>query len=200
MSAGTKKKMLEIKRSKFSEIWLIPFAGVFVAIYISDFLNADLSLATSMNNDWGAPWGTLGYWGFFLVMLSVLSLSVKRLFSNDPVITMDTNEIKFYVPTKDSIFRSYKLKVDLTLQWKEIEKIQLGYASDHFEGGKTEHLVITPFNEEVAKKYNDIEDHKDVWPGVSWKITKRIGIEIKGLELKPKEILVQAKKFLAENS
>ena len=192
--------MLEIKRSKFSEIWLIPFAGVFVAAYIFDFLNADLSLATSLNNRWGAPWGTLGYWGFFLLMLFSLYVSVKTLFSNDPVITMDANEIKFYVPIKDSFIRSSKLEVDLTLQWKEIEKIQLGYATDHFEGGKTVHLVITPFNEEVAKKYNDIEDHEDVWPGVSWKITKRIGIEIKGLELKPKEILVQAKKFLAENS
>ena len=200
MSAGTKKKMLEIKRSKFSEIWMIPVTGVFVAMYIFDFLTLDFSLATIMNNRFGALWGTLGYWGFFLLMLNGLYLSVKKLFSNDPVITMDTNEIKFYVPTKESFLRSSKLEVDLTLQWKEIEKIQLGYTTDHFEGGKTEHLVITPFNEEVAKKYNDIEGHENVLPGVSWKITKRIGIEIKGLALKPKEILVQAKKFLAENS
>ena len=43
MSAGTKKKMLEIKRSKFTEIWLIPFAGVFVALYISDCLKKPIS-------------------------------------------------------------------------------------------------------------------------------------------------------------
>ena len=193
--------MLEIKRSILSAVGIALIAGIFLAGYIFDFFfTDDFSMIGEFNEELGPLFGPLLYWAFFLAILGSLFVFVKLLISNDPVITMDTNEIKFYVPTKDSIFRSYKLKVDLTLQWKEIEKIQLGYASDHFEGGKTEHLVITPFNEEVAKKYNEIEDHKDVWPGVSWKITKRIGIEIKGLELKPKEILVQAKKFLAENS
>jgi hypothetical protein len=36
--------------------------------------------------------------------------------------------------------------------------------------------------------------------GMSYDMNKRVGIPLKGLKLKPKEILVQAKKFLAENS
>ena len=55
---------------------------------------------------------------------------------------------------------------------------------------------------EVAKKYNSLNIKSDEFMslGMSYDMNKRVGIPLKGLKLKPKEILVQAKKFLAENS
>ena len=54
----------------------------------------------------------------------------------------------------------------------------------------------------AAKKYNRVnkkaEEHIPI--SLSWATKKRIGIAVDGLSLKSKEILVQAKRFLAENS
>ena len=109
---------------------------------------------------------------------------------------MDTNEIKFHAPIKGFSSKSF------TMQWKEIESIQRGYQNVPFSGEKIEYLVITPFNEEAAKKYNSLNVKSDEFMslGMSYDMNKRVGIPLKGLKLKPKEILVLAKKFLAENS
>ncbi len=194
MSAGTKKKMFEIKRSKLSWAFIILFIGIFLAVYIWDFTDDSFALADGMNEELGLPFGVLLYWAFFLMLLIGLYFGGKQLISNDPVITFDTNEIKFHSP----LLKKY----NLTLQWKEIEKIQLGYQNVPYGGAKQPYLVITPSNEEAAKKYNSyrIKEEQFISSGVSWDMKKRIGIHINGLQLKPKEILVHAKKFLTENS
>ena len=188
--------MLEIKRSILSTIVVLLSIGLFLALYIFDFTSDSFALADGMNEELGSPFGALLYWAFFLMLLIGLYLGGKQLISNDPVITFDTNEIKFHSP--------FLKKLNLTLQWKEIEKIQLGHQNTplNYGEGKQPHLVITPFNEEVAKKYNSdsIKSDKFMSLGMSWDMKKRIGIHIKGLELKPKEILAHAKKFLTENS
>tara|TARA_B100000287_G_scaffold426984_1_gene475820 strand:- start:669 stop:1229 length:561 start_codon:yes stop_codon:yes gene_type:complete len=186
--------MFEIKRSKLSWAFVILFIGIFLAVYIWDFTDDSFALADGMNEELGSPFGVLLYWAFFLMLLIGLYLGGKQLISNDPVITFDTNEIKFHSPLLK--------KHNLTLQWKEIEKIQLGYQNVPYGGGKQQYLVITPFNEEAAKKYNSyrIKEEQFISSGVSWDMKKRIGIHINGLQLKPKEILVHAKKFLTENS
>ena len=86
------------------------------------------------------------------------------------------------------------------MQWKEIESIQLGHQIT--VGGKFVYLVITPIDQNKAKKYNSLNIKSDEFMslGMSYDMNKRVGIPLKGLKLKPKEILVQAKKFLAENS
>ena len=188
--------MLEIKRSILTTIVLLLGIGLFLALYIFDFTSDSFALADGMNEELGSPFGALLYWAFFLMLLTGLYFTGKQLISNDPVITFDTNEIKFHSP--------FLKKLNLTLQWKEIEKIQLGHqnAPLNYGGGKQPYLVITPFNEEVAKKYNSdsIKSEEFMSLGMSWDMKKRIGIHIKGLELKPKEILAHAKKFLTENS
>ena len=186
--------MFEIKRSILSTIVLLLSIGLFLALYIFDFTSDSFALADGMNEELGSPFGALLYWLFFLMLLIGLYFFGKQLISNDPVITFDTNEIKFHSP--------FLKKLNLTLQWKEIEKIQLGHQNAPYGGGKIDYLVITPFNEEAAKKYNsgNIKSEKFMSLGMSWDMKKRIGIHIKGLELKPEEILAHAKKFLTENS
>ena len=188
--------MLEIKRSILTTIVLLLGIGLFLALYIFDFTSDSFALADGMNEELGSPFGALLYWAFFLMLLTGLYFTGKQLISNDPVITFDTNEIKYH------FHFAFSKKLNLTLQWKEIEKIQLGHQNAPYGGGKQPYLVITPFNEETAKKYNSyrIKEAQFISSGVSWDIKKRIGIHIKGLQLKPKEILVHAKKFLTENS
>ena len=188
--------MFKIKRSILSSIVILLSASALLAIFIFDFLQPNFTLAEDMNKELGSLFGPLIYWAFFLLILSGLYFGGKLLISNDPVITMDTNEIKFHAPIKRFSQTSF------TMQWKEIESIQRGYQNAPFGGGKIEYLVITPFNEEVAKKYNSLNIKSDNFMslGMSYDMNKRVGIPLKGLKLKPKEILVQAKKFLAENS
>ena len=188
--------MFEIKRSILSSVGIILFAGLFLAGYIFDFLAADFSMVDEFSEDLGPLFGPLLYWAFFLALLWAFFVFGKLLISNDPVITIDTNEIKFHAPIKRFS------PIGFTMQWKEIESIQRGYQNAPFGGGKIEYLVITPFNEEVAKKYNSLNIKSDNFMslGMSYDMNKRVGIPLKGLKLKPKEILVQAKKFLAENS
>tara|TARA_A100001388_G_scaffold160879_1_gene120005 strand:+ start:3129 stop:3680 length:552 start_codon:yes stop_codon:yes gene_type:complete len=183
--------MFKIKRSILSSIVILLSASAFLAIFIFDFLQPNFTLAEDMNKELGSLFGPLIYWAFFLLILSGLYFSGKFLISNDPVITMDNNEIKFHAPLKMH---------DLTMQWKEIESIQLGHQIT--VGGKFVYLVITPIDQNKAKKYNktNIKADKFMPLGMSYNLEKRIGIPLKGLKLKPKEILVHAKKFLAENS
>tara|TARA_B100001175_G_scaffold274986_1_gene249582 strand:- start:277 stop:843 length:567 start_codon:yes stop_codon:yes gene_type:complete len=188
--------MFEIKRSILSSVGMILLAGLFLAGYIFDFLSDDFALVGEFNEELGPLFGPLLYWAFFLALLWALFVFGKLLISNDPVITMDTNEIKFHAPIKGFSSKSF------TMQWKEIESIQRGYQNVPFSGEKIEYLVITPFNEEAAKKYNSLNVKSDEFMslGMSYDMNKRVGIPLKGLKLKPKEILVLAKKFLAENS
>ena len=115
--------MFKIKRSILSSIVILLSASAFLAIFIFDFLQPNFTLAEDMNKELGSLFGPLIYWAFFLLILSGLYFGGKFLISNDPVITMDTNEIKWHVPIKK-----------LTLQWKEIEKIELGYQKNPFGG------------------------------------------------------------------
>ena len=183
--------MFEIKRSILSSVGIVLIAGVFVAAYIFDFLIANFSMVDGFSEDLGPLFGPLLYWVFFLLTLSGLYFGGKTLISNSPVITMDANEIKFRGPLKMN---------DLTMQWKEIESIQLGHQRVALQ--KFVFLVITPTDQDKAKKYNEVnlKAAKFMPLGLPYDLKKRIGIPINGLKLKPKEILVQAKKFLAENS
>jgi len=184
--------MLEIKRSILSAVGIALIAGIFLAGYIFDFFfTDDFSMIGEFNEELGPLFGPLLYWAFFLAILGSLFVFVKLLISNDPVITMDTNEIKFHAPLKMN---------NLTMQWKEIESIQLGHQRVALQ--KFVFLVITPTDQDKAKKYNEIniKSAKFMPLGLPYDMNKRIGVPINGLKLKPKEILVQAKKFLAENS
>ena len=183
--------MFKIKRSILSSIVILLSASALLAIFIFDFLQPNFTLAEDMNKELGSLFGPLIYWAFFLLILSGLYFGGKLLISNDPVITMDTNEIKFHAPLKIH---------DLTMQWKEIESIQLGHQRVALQ--KFVFLVITPTDQDKAKKYNEVnlKAAKFMPLGLPYDLKKRIGIPINGLKLKPKEILVQAKKFLAENS
>ena len=183
--------MLKIKHSRISAIGWMLFCLFLLSGYILDFTTDYRSLLAEFQQDLGPLFGNLAYWGGILGLLGVLCFLGNQLISNKDVITMDANEIKFHAPLKIN---------NMTLQWKEIEKIQLGYQNVPY--GDIKYLVITPLNEEAAKKYNRVnkkaEEHIPI--GLSWDTKKRIGIPVDGLSLKSKEILVQAKRFLAENS
>jgi hypothetical protein len=86
--------MFEIKRSILSSVGLLLIAGIFLAGYIYDFLKADFSMVDGFTEDLGPLFGPLFYWAFFLAVLSAFFVFGKLLIYNDPVITMDTNEIK----------------------------------------------------------------------------------------------------------
>ena len=186
--------MLEIKRSILSTIVVLLSIGLFLALYIFDFTSDSFALADGMNEELGSPFGALLYWAFFLMLLIGLYFLGKQLISNDPVITFDTNEIKFHSP--------FLKKLNLTLQWKEIEKIQLGHQNAPHTGEKIDYLVITPFNEETVKKHYRGKEQSQEFLLVpfSWDMKKSIGILVDDLTLKPEEILVHAKKFLTEYS
>jgi len=122
--------MFEIKRSILSSVGMILLAGLFLAGYIFDFLSDDFALVGEFNEELGPLFGPLLYWAFFLALLWALFVFGKLLISNDPVITMDTNEIKFHAPIKGFSSKSF------TMQWKEIESIQRGYQNVPFSGEK----------------------------------------------------------------
>ena len=126
--------MFEIKRSILSSVGILLIAGIFLAWYIYDFLKADFSMVDGFTEDLGPLFGPLLYWAFFLAVLSAFFFFGKLLISNDPVITMDTNEIKFHAPIKRFS------QTGFTMQWKEIESIQRGYQNVPFGGGKIEYL------------------------------------------------------------
>lgn len=182
--------MLEIKHSKKSLIGFFLFTLLMSVVLIGGLVQEGIGI-------WGALLGPLGMildLAMILIFIAGVFFFGKQLVSNKAAITMDTNEIKWHVPIKK-----------LTLQWKEIEKIELGYQKNPSGGqvlGNMKYLVITPFNEETVKKHYRGKEQSQEFLLVpfSWDMKKSIGILVDDLTLKPEEILVHAKKFLTEYS
>lgn len=182
--------MLEIKHSKKSLIGFFLFTLLMSVVLIGGLVQEGIGI-------WGALLGPLGMildLAMILIFIAMVFFFGKQLVSNKAAITMDTNEIKWHVSIKK-----------LTLQWKEIEKIELGYQKNPSGGqvlGNMKYLVITPFNEETVKKHYRGKEQSQEFLLVpfSWDMKKSIGILVDDLTLKPEEILVHAKKFLTEYS
>ena len=178
--------MLEIKHSRKSSIGVFLFSLLMSVALIGGLVQEGMSLGRALLG----PLGMILDLAMILIFIAMVFFFGKQLVSIKAAITMDTNEIKWHVPIKK-----------LTLQWKEIEKIELGYQKNPF-GGQMKYLVITPFNEETVKKHYRGKEQSQEFLLVpfSWDMKKSIGILVDDLTLKPEEILVHAKKFLTENS
>ena len=182
--------MLEIKHSRKSSIGFFLFSLLMSVAPIGFLVQEGIGIGGALLG----PLGMILDLAVILIFIAMVFFFGKQLVSNKAAITMDTNEIKWHVPIKK-----------LTLQWKEIEKIELGYQKNPFGGqvlGNMKYLVITPFNEETVKKHYRGKEQSQEFLLVpfSWDMKKSIGILVDDLTLKPEEILVHAKKFLTEYS
>ena len=181
--------MFKVKQSQITNFSILAVSGVFIIIYLLDFALAEFDLK-NLYNQIDESVAFVFYWPIFVLASVGAFYSFYRTSTNKTIFEFNDEGIIF---SGDFTF---------SIQWNEIDKIQLGY---HSEGlFKAHHLVITPKQEKIVKEHNDLFsldlEADSLSQGWSWNMQERIGLPLNNLDISNEELLWRAKKILTEGT
>jgi len=181
--------MFKVKQSQITNFSILAVSGVFIIIYLLDFALAEFDLK-NLYNQIDESVAFIFYWPIFVLASVGAFYSFYRTSTNKTIFEFNDEGIIF---SGDFTF---------SIQWNEIDKIQLGY---HSEGLlKAHHLVITPKQEKIVKEHNDLFsldlEADSLSQGWSWNMQERIGLPLNNLDISNEELLWRAKKILTEGT
>jgi len=181
--------MFKVKQSQITNFSILAVSGVFIIFYLLDFALAEFDLKNLYNQiDESAAF--VFYWPIFILASVGAFYYFYRVSTNKTIFEFNDDGVIF---SGDFTF---------SIQWNEIDKIQLGY---HSEGLlKAHHLVITPKQEKIVKEHNDLFsldlEADSLSQGWSWNMQERIGLPLNNLDISNEELLWRAKKILTEGT
>ena len=181
--------MFKVKQSQITNFSILAVSGVSIIIYLLDFALAEFDLK-NLYNQIDENVAFVFYWPIFVLASVGAFYSFYRTSTNKTIFEFNDEGIIF---SGDFTF---------SIQWNEIDKIQLGY---HSEGlFKDHHLVITPKQEKIVKEHNDLFsldlEADSLSQGWSWNMQERIGLPLNNLDISNEELLWRAKKILTEGT
>ena len=181
--------MFKVKQSQLTNFSILAVSGVFIIIYLLDFALAEFDLK-NVYNQLDDAIAILFYWPIFILASIGAFYSFYRVSTNKTIFKFNDDGIIF---SGDFTF---------SIQWNEIDKIQLGYHSQGLL--KAHHLVITPKQEKIVKEHNDLFsldlEADSLAQGWSWNMQERIGLPLNNLDISKEELLWRAKKILTEGN
>tara|TARA_B100002019_G_C21204916_1_gene566115 strand:- start:360 stop:938 length:579 start_codon:yes stop_codon:yes gene_type:complete len=189
--------MFQVKNSRGKYIGYFAICFAFFSAYVYDFLDVKFGLLEDMNNELGTFFGTMLYWAFLAMNIFGIYFFGKNSLKSFYALSFEENVFKYDPGLK---------KGRKQISRSEIENIQLGYQETY--GRKIHYLVFTPNDKKLVAQWNKSATLNTTWEwlnqldslaGCSWDINKRIGIPLRGLNMKNGEILEKAKNWLAES-
>tara|TARA_Y100000748_G_scaffold228502_1_gene192680 strand:+ start:42 stop:1187 length:1146 start_codon:yes stop_codon:yes gene_type:complete len=181
--------MFKVKQSQLTNFSILAVSGVFIIIYLLDFALAEFDLK-NLYNQIDESVAFVFYWPIFILASIGVFYSFYRVSTNKTIFKFNDDGIIF---SGDFTF---------SIQWNEIDKIQLGYHSQGLL--KAHHLVITPKQKKIVKEHNDLFsldlEADSLLQGWSWNMQERIGLPLNNLDISKEELLWRAKKILTEGN
>tara|TARA_Y100000768_G_scaffold380403_1_gene357470 strand:- start:628 stop:1773 length:1146 start_codon:yes stop_codon:yes gene_type:complete len=181
--------MFKVKQSQLTNFSILAVSGVFIIIYLLDFALAEFDLK-NLYNQIDESVAFVFYWPIFILASIGAFYSFYRVSTNKTIFKFNDDGIIF---SGDFTF---------SIQWNEIDKIQLGYHSQGLL--KAHHLVITPKQKKIVKEHNDLFsldlEADSLSQGWSWNMQERIGLPLNDLDISKEELLWRAKKILTEGN
>ena len=181
--------MFKVKQSQLTNLSVLAVSGVFTIIYLLDFALAEFDLK-NLYNQIDESVAFVFYWPIFILASIGAFYSFYRVSTNKTIFKFNDDGIIF---SGDFTF---------SIQWNEIDKIQLGYHSQGLL--KAHHLVITPKQKKIVKEHNDLFsldlEADSLSQGWSWNMQERIGLPLNDLDISKEELLWRAKKILTEGN